>query len=141
MRRSPWPREIALVAGLGIVFAAALIIIATVLASGEAQFSHQISWVSVAITGLIVAAVCNVFFILSARQAMRARAMRLGGGVALDDEQRIMPLEHDGRLVAARAMTLYHRPDCILVQAKNVRAAARSLHERRGRKPCGVCRP
>jgi len=139
--RSPWRREIAVVAGLGTVLAAALIIIAWVVSSGESRFSHQISWVSVAITGLIVAGVCNVFFVLTARQAMRTRAMRLGGGAAIDDEQLVAAAADDDRLVAGRAMTRYHRPDCILVHGKNVRAAARALHEKRGRSACGVCRP
>ena len=44
-------------------------------------------------------------------------------------------------VVAAPAMTHFHRDGCRLVAGKDVRRATRAAHERDGRTPCGVCRP
>lgn len=49
------------------------------------------------------------------------------------------PLGADDSLVAAAAMTRYHRSSCPLTHGRKVRAV--SVAERAARKPCGVCNP
>jgi hypothetical protein len=46
-----------------------------------------------------------------------------------------------GDLVASEDMTLFHRPDCQLVDGKAVEFAGRAIHERNGRHACGICTP
>jgi hypothetical protein len=115
--------------------------------SGTVVWSRQMLWLAVGIASTAVAGVGVMAWLLTAFRAVRVRQSRMADGLAarlvLDDD--VASTTNDevasdpSQLVAAPAMTRFHRADCPLVAGK---AAAALTAARRARlRPCGVCRP
>lgn len=117
-------------------------------------------WLNLGVVGVLVVGLGNGWWLargrrivsLARRQVLRspqlapavascagARVRR--GDREIDGTVRAAQPVSNGQLVASPNMSLYHRDSCRLAQAKDVRVASRSRHERDGRTPCEVCLP
>lgn len=144
-RPLPWQ-----VSDLVVLYAGSLVGLVLVLfgwygASGTARLSTQLAWVNAATGGAIVAGTANAVWLLAGHRAVRGRERRL---LAHDDAMvPTAPVQDSGavpsaeELVAAPAMTRYHRTTCPLAAGKPVTCATRAAHERAARRPCEACRP
>jgi hypothetical protein len=120
----------------------ALLVTGWYMAGGRLLLHDQVSGANVAIAGIIAAGVGNALWLLTGRRAVGMR--RNVVGAAVEERYRSRPRPAGvvaTKLVAAKGMTRYHRPDCVFVAERRVTANKRETHESRGRTPCGVCRP
>ena len=150
MRRSvPW-RYGDLLALAGMALAGfAFVGVAAFASSRTSDLATQVRWTNVAVVGVIVLGVGNLLWLITGRRAVgelrRVLVPRLlafesctaRAGVGAGDVE----LDAVAAFVSSRIMTKYHLRTCALVRDKAVRAASLAVHERRGRRPCGVCLP
>lgn len=110
-------------------------------ASEKVVVRDQFPWVNVAILAVIVSGVTNGTWFLLGRMALRRRRQRVLPATAQASEPFFgAPLEPAAPVwVAATGTTRYHRPSCLLVTGRATVTASRAVHEREGRRPCGVC--
>ena len=110
--------------------------------AGEVRLNDQVPWLNAGVAGVIVLGAGNLAWLLAGRRSIGALRRALLTSIG-DDAPTPTPVgtPADDRLVAGRAMTRFHRPDCLLVTGKPVRALSLETHEKRGRRPCDVCRP
>ena len=129
---SPW--TVGRVAGFGVAQAVALgaIVGGWFTAAGQHSSTGVWPWVAVCMAGLSLSAVANGVAFFTARRAIVRRPLP---AVSFTGRRPTAAVVHDG-LVSGAGMTLFHRPDCILVAGKNVLAA-----DRGGLGACGMCRP
>jgi hypothetical protein len=99
-------------------------------AAGQHSSSDVWPWLALCLAGLGLSLMTNAMalFTLRRRIIRRFPALTLTSAAAPD--------RAGGEPVSGDGMTLFHRPDCILVTGKNVEA-----HRGDGRQPCGMCRP
>ena len=138
------------VGGLGGV----AVIVAWAGASSSPIVKDQAGWGAVGVAGTFGVITASLLWVVTMRQAVGLRAAGLraeiaagavharpastGPATALRDDT---AGGADPELVAAPAMTHYHRAGCRLAAAKPVERAGRHDHEQAGRTPCGVCQP
>jgi hypothetical protein len=129
---SPWTTG--RVAGFGGAQAVALgaILGGWFTAAGQHSSSGVWPWLGVCLAGLGLSTAANGAAFFAARRAIARRPLPR---VSLTGRRPTRAAVHDG-LVSGAGMTLFHRPDCILVAGKNVVAA-----DRAGLQACGMCRP
>jgi len=145
----PWTRShLTGLAGAQAI-AAAVLVAAWFGLSDELVFTRQIPLLDLAVVATVAGGVANVAWIVQGRSAVRRRkatflrqvAAALPATVAApqrSDPRSSLAAMGDGFVAAAR-MTRYHRPDCPLLDGKDVRPVGGS--EQRDRTACGVCRP
>ena len=112
--------------------------------AGEVHLNDQVPWLNAGVAGVIVLGAGNLAWLLAGRRSIGALRRALLSSVAAGEAPAAsapVAAASPGRLVAGRAMTRFHRPDCLLVTGKPVRALSLETHEKRGRRPCDVCRP
>ena len=120
----------------------ALVLTGWYVAAGRLLFRDQVSGANVAIAGIIVAGVGNGVWLLTGRRAVGLRRRTVAEAIERRYCGRARPVaEATTKLVAAKGMTRYHRPDCVFVAERRVTINKRETHESRGRTPCGVCNP
>jgi hypothetical protein len=110
---------------------------------------------TIAAGGLVVTLAGNVVWLFgNLREVTRLRRQVLLGPAAAAGSPtaatpRPLAPERDGdarqvpapaALVSSPSMSRYHRPDCIMVAGKPVKAASLATHRRAHRQPCQVCR-
>jgi hypothetical protein len=139
---SPWtPNDLLVTTGLvsvGVAFA----VLGWSLASARAAVTDQVGLASLALVGVALAFVGQAVWLLRGRRAVGDRINHLlGPPPAAPANTTVGVREQSNELVAATGLRLYHRRTCLLVPAAGCRKAARSAHEKAGRRPCGVCRP
>jgi hypothetical protein len=129
---SPWTS--ARVAGFGVAQAVALgaIVGGWFAAAGQHSSSGVWPWLAVCLGGLGLSAVANGAAFFTARRAIAGRPLP---AVDLTGRRPTRAVVHDGP-VSGAGMTLFHRPDCMLVAGKHVAVADRAALQ-----PCGICRP
>jgi hypothetical protein len=115
-------------------------------ASGTTRLGSQVAWVNVGVAGLIVSGTGIALWLLHGHRAVGERQRLLLADLETapppDTAPASVPVgEGDAAVVAGSRMTRYHRTDCPLVAGKSVRRASRDVHERAGRRPCGMCTP
>lgn len=158
----PWKTgdvvALSLLVGLGLV----LLIVSWWGTSGTTEFAAHLGWLAVGAGGVVVSALGMGLWLFVGRQRVAVRYGVLaagarqyavaaegasleasrGGGEADQRESRCKaPSLDDARPVANAQMSRYHRPGCLLVKGKQVRAQERETHEGAGRRPCEVCLP
>jgi hypothetical protein len=115
---------------------------------GTAQtsaLSRQLTWVTVAVVGLVIAGTGNALWLLAGRRnvGLRLRA-------ALDEHvtgPAAVPVPGVVAHPAARALVAvprgsrYHRPACVLARGKEHQPATAKRHLANGLRPCEACRP
>lgn len=108
--------------------------------SGTLRVSRQVAWLNVAGAGLVVSGVGVVVFLTAGRRRIGRRRLGLFGNLNGDSAAPAMAGGGSATdLMAAPAMTRYHRVDCEFVAGKRVRPASAAEHRRAGRRPCGIC--
>jgi hypothetical protein len=119
-------------AGFGATQAAALgaILVGWFVGAGQHSSSGVWPWLSLSLAGLGVSLVTSalVLFTFHQRIEHRLAMCTLPGARA--------PKTGGEGLVSGAGMTLFHRPECLLVAAKDVVAA-----DRAGLRACGMCTP
>jgi hypothetical protein len=120
-------------------------------ASGTPLVSRQLAWAAVSVTGVIIAGLGMVSWLLGGLRVIHQVSqealapLRAEHGAALDDggatarpsaanEQRA-----SGSLVTAPGMTRYHSRSCLLVRGKSTRVVRIDVDT--DLRPCGVCQP
>lgn len=144
-RSRPW----GLGSVLGLYFAVSVGALLLVLgwwgASGASEPSQQTLWIDLAVIGILLSGVGIGGWLLTGQRAVGKRRrviiLALMGGDG--PEPRIFdPMASSlDDLVAAPAMTRYHRTSCLLAAGKPVRVATLAAHRSAGRRPCGICQP
>jgi hypothetical protein len=112
--------------------------------SGTLRLGHQVVWIDLAGAALLASGAGVVVFLTAGRRAIGRRRLGLFGNVVEGDAAAAVLGSGVGAgdLVAAPAMTRYHRADCSFVAGKTgLTAASMAAHEQAGRRPCGVCLP
>lgn len=110
-------------------------------ASVEPLFHEQVPAAVVGVLGTMLAAWCNVLWILRGRRAIGER-LRL---LLPDPDESASDAPQDGAtipgdaFVAGRDLGRYHDPRCPLAAGRNWKTASGAKHESAGRAPCGVC--
>lgn len=113
-------------------------------ASGASEPSQQMLWINLGVIGILLSGVGVGYWLLTGQRAVgkRRRAVLALMGVDKPDpralEEVVSSLDD---LVAAPAMTRYHRTSCPLAAGKAVRVASLAAHRSAGRRPCGICQP
>ena len=116
-------------------------------ASSSVVVSSQVRWTNVGVGGLIVLGAGILAWVLAGRRAvgeLRRHVISLIP-VPADAPRATAPVRavverpNDERLVSAPGMTHYHRPDCIFVAGKQVKASTERALRRQKRTPCGAC--
>jgi len=105
----------------------------------------RMTWLVLAIVGLVVAGVSNALWLFRGRQALTIARVAL----MADMREGLRPApEGDGprhraveRFVSAPGMTRYHRPTCSLAIGKELTARTAAAWSRAGMSPCEVCEP
>lgn len=103
------------------------------------SLSSQVTWMSIAVVGVIVAGSGSGAWLLGGRRAVGVRRMRLAFDAALPSSAPVSVSAlwdgSAGRVVVLGApVTRHHDPDCLLVRGKDVGPARSSALE-----PCAVC--
>jgi hypothetical protein len=148
---SPWSPD-GLLRWAGLVAAGIVMVsVGWYLASGEARFGRQMGGVDLAVSGLIVAGVGNIGWLLHGRRSLGERRRAVHGDAIVDErEPRSAPFLGPPApasaaapapvLVAGQGTRMFHRADCVLAAGRDWPTASRRDHEAKGRLPCGVCR-
>jgi hypothetical protein len=99
-------------------------------AAGQQSSSGVWPWMALCLTGLGLSLMTNAMALWTLRRRIirRLPALTLAATAA--------PGRAGGELVSGDGMTLFHRPDCILVTGKHV-----EVHRGEGRQACGMCTP
>jgi hypothetical protein len=137
----PWTFSDARWLFTGTLVSAGMLVAAWWGASGTGRVGRQTGWVVVAVIGVVVSAVSNAWWLLSARQAVHQRAREF---VARAESLPPVhpPTSEESALMWVPGTVRYHRPECLLVAGKTEAVAASSAdHEAAGRRRCEVCKP
>jgi hypothetical protein len=111
--------------------------------SGTSRVAGLITWVNVGVGAVVVSGLANMTWLLQGRRAVAARRRALfadlGAGPPAAD---VMAVPDVGELrLAVPGATRHHRAGCVALAGKPVERATVAEHERRGRRPCGLCDP
>jgi hypothetical protein len=98
--------------------------------AGQHSSSGVWPWLSLSLAGLGVSLVTNAVALVTFHQRIKERFATF----TLTESR--APNTVGRGFVSGAGMTLFHRPDCMLVAGKKVVAA-----ERAGLQACGMCRP
>lgn len=110
--------------------------------SETAGLGRQLSWVSVAIVGLLIAGTGNVLWLLAGRRTVGLRLRELLADHPMQEVPVLeVPVSRAGGLVAVAKGTRYHTADCLLVRRKTVVPATAAHRKTRSLTPCEACRP
>jgi hypothetical protein len=141
-RSEPWtPRHTQTVA-VGYVLAGAALLGALRGASGATQVRNQIVWVTIGVIAVGAVAGAELWWLLIGRRAVgRAQRVLIESLPQHQDSNVVIAVRAPARVVAATAMTHYHRPTCLLVRGKNVSELTAADIARTDRRPCDVCGP
>jgi hypothetical protein len=99
-------------------------------AAGQHTSSDVWPWMALCLTGLGLSLVTDATALFTLRRRIIRRF------AALTTEAGAPPDRPGEELVSGDGMTLFHRPDCILVTGKHV-----EVHRGDDRQACGMCRP
>lgn len=121
-----------------------VVLVGWFLVSDKATYDEQMDVISVAVFGVILAAVGNGFWIMQGRRAVGERtrvllAERTASLSAVMAQGAGPARPPDDVYVAGSDSTLFHRPSCALAQGRNWTPVEHHVHESAGRVPCGVC--
>lgn len=139
-RAAPWePNDLVRLVTLSLI-ALAVIGIAWYGASGEGRLSQQMSWLNLAVVGILVGGAGNLTWMARGRRSVgeRRRALlgaweRTGSGAASPTSA--PGAKADSRLVRVAGMRFAHTADCPLVTGKKVVTVRADDAAPR----CGVC--
>jgi hypothetical protein len=103
---------------------------------------------SIAAAGLVVTLAGNTVWLFgNLREVTRLRREVLLGPVPAAPSSAVVsgaaerPAPTASILVSSPSMSLYHRPECLMVSGKAVKASSLAAHRRARRRPCQVCLP
>lgn len=108
-------------------------------ASGTTTVHSLVTWINVGVVAVVVGGLGNVTWLLQGRRAVTARQRELAAVLAATRATAPVGLYPDDVRVAVPGTTRHHRPGCPAVAGKAVDRAALAVHERAGRRPCGLC--
>lgn len=143
-RTLPWSIADARAAFLPIIFGAMLLAWGWWEASGTGNLDEQTTAVVFALLAAGVVVAGSFAWVAAGRRAVRLRREKVLGQLErhglLGRVWAVSDAEADG-LVAVAGTTRYHRPDCLLVQGKDVEPVTADGRASAGRVPCEMCRP
>ena len=132
----PWRADDVTRAVLGQLVGAAMMVASWFEASGQVTVRGELTWVNLGLVGLIVCGVSNAVWLLQGRRNVGTARVLLLPGPATPTAAGLLTEGSDVRVtVKAPGATMYHRPDCRLIQGKPTVARG----ARNNRVPCQVC--
>lgn len=140
---APWNSEHVLrllfADGLGILLA----VVGAVQSHRQDVTSDQLTWLYVAVWGLLLAGCAHTTWLLRGRQNLSRAQLEIAALARILHPAPTQDIEtvSTSSLVSGAGMTRYHRSDCPLVAGKAVRTAGRSRFEQSGLNPCTTCEP
>jgi hypothetical protein len=111
--------------------------------SGKASSDEQTTSLNVAILGVLIAGVGQLYWVLDGRRAVGRRRLALlgdAGPVVGAAEQPADTGSEPGEMLAGGGR-YYHRHGCALAAGRHLATGERDEHEAAGRIACGVCAP
>ena len=133
----PWKADDVTRAVLGQVVGAAMIVASWFEASGQLTVRGELTWLNLGLVGLIVCGVSNAVWLLQGRRNVGTARVLLLPDPATPPAAGPYAAGADARVtVNAPGMTMFHRPDCPLIQGKETVARA----ARNNQVPCQVCK-
>jgi len=135
----PWqPADHFAVIGTNLIGAVATLV-CWIAAARQVRWQSQLSWLDGALTAVITVAVADVVWLISGMHRIRARRRLVveGAGAAKVGE----PTETTSAagFVTSERMTLYHDPQCLLVQGKRTRPVIENEIRSADRQACRMC--
>jgi hypothetical protein len=115
----------------------AVVIAAWFAAAGKADPADQIPFAALSVLGGLLGMYGVFAWVARGRRLVGQRARYLLGAAPATE----VDVSSAETLVAGRDHTWFHRADCKLASSRNWPAAARSVHETAGRRPCPACKP
>lgn len=109
--------------------------------STTGEVSRQVDWLVVAVAALFVVVGANLGRMLVERRGLKLRRVRMARMIETAFGAVSTGVDEPDDLVAAAAMSRYHRDSCQLVEGKVVRADNLAAHLQAARTACGVCKP
>lgn len=140
----PWTTDEALRWLATTSLAAVICAVAWYLASGKDNLEDQVSYVNLAVAGLVLGCCGHTIWFVRGRRRISLRRTQLFAGPLASSSASLVtdrPGTQDVQFVSGQGLRRYHRRDCALAASRNWRAADRAVHEAGGRLPCGVCKP
>lgn len=122
---------------------AALFLTGTGMVADEKLYDDQVPGMNIAIAGVLVGNAAGALLLVAGRRAVTTRRIRVLGAVpaaAVEVPVVAVPAESTA-LVAGDGLVHFHRADCPMATGRAWAAAERAVHERAGRRACGVCKP
>jgi hypothetical protein len=110
-------------------------------ASGKVRFDSQAPFASVGLIGLTIGAYAQLAWLVRGWRAVSRRRIALSRHPIVAYDLHAATAVTDMSIVGVPGLRRYHRSDCPLALSRPVVREAREVHEREGRRPCGVCRP
>ena len=109
--------------------------------SATAHVDRQVQWSTLSLIGAVLVCAGAGLTATSGERVFLLHLHRLAAA-GVEDAGPAGAIAAAGRtdqLVATATMSRYHRAGCPLAAGKPVVADSRNVHQRAGRKPCGVC--
>jgi hypothetical protein len=99
------------------------------------------SWLIVAITGLVVSGSANALWLSRGRAMISVAVARELRGLIPSRTTLDAPAEADEPWSTAEGLHRYHRPDCTLMKGRRARPVRRDADSLSGLVACEVCEP
>ena len=132
----PWRADDVSRAVFGQLAGAAMMVASWFEASGQVTVRGEITWLNLGLVGLIVCGVSNALWLLQGRRNVGTARVLLLPDPAPATAAGLYAAGSDVRVtVKAPGVTMFHRPDCPLIQGKPTVARGARNH----RVPCQVC--
>jgi hypothetical protein len=151
-RRTLWSAEDVTRGVLVLAAGGIIIAVSWYVCSGDASFNHQIGPLDAAVSGMLLAGLGNLMWLMRGRRVVGERrrallpdpemvAIEPVGTVRKVSDLSAQSNDAKKLFLAGEGLVHFHRPECALASDRSWSGATRAEHEEHGRQPCGVCRP
>jgi hypothetical protein len=121
---------------------AVVLAISWFVASGTASVRNQTTWMAIGVLAVVEIGLGSFGVLLVARRKIVRRCAELLDAIDHQTELAARGAAPAASLpVAIDGSPRYHASTCMLVVGKSARAAAGSVHQHAGRRPCEICQP
>jgi hypothetical protein len=138
----PWQRRELMFAVPGVAVGPVGLLVSWLGARSTRNWAEQDGWIAVGTLCLAISLAAAASWVRVGLRNMRTlqRTLVRGARTHLSAlSVAVAPEQADGRLVTAAGLTLFHRPDCLLVNGKSVHSIAPGTEGSGDRTACRMC--